>query len=69
MYLLNDLFVNIYYRGKSIGVALINKAKKLCVTLDNKGLAIQKAHDNSAHHLYERLGFKKETDFQFFLED
>lgn len=66
VYLLNDLFVDINYRGKGIGEALINKAKQLCLTENNKGLAIQTAHDNPAQHLYTRLGFEKETDLHFF---
>jgi len=41
MYLLNDLFVKSNYRGKGIGEALINKAKALCETQKNKGLALQ----------------------------
>ena len=66
MYLLNDLFVDKNYRGNGIGKALINKAKQLCTSENNKGLAIQTAFDNPAQHLYERLGFEKDTDLHFF---
>jgi len=66
MYLLNDLFVDSDYRGQGIGEALIEKAKQLCITENNKGLAIQTAFDNPAQHLYERLGFEKDTDLHFF---
>lgn len=66
MYLLNDLFVDANYRGQGIGEALIEKAKQFCVSENNKGLAIQTAFDNPAQYLYERLGFKKDTDLQFF---
>ena len=66
MYLLNDLFVDDNYRSKGIGEALIEKAKQLCITENNKGLAIQTAFDNPAQHLYKRLGFVKETDLHFF---
>ena len=66
MYLLNDLFIDSNYRGQGIGEALINKAKQLCNSENNKGLAIQTAFDNPAQHLYERLGFVKDTDLQFF---
>jgi len=66
MYLLNDLFIEINYRGQGIGEALINKAKQLCVAENNKGLAIQTAHDNPAQHLYKKNGFIKDSDLHFF---
>ena len=66
IYLLNDLFVDGNYRRKGLGEALINKAKQLCVSENNKGLAIQTTFDNPAQHLYEKLGFEKETDLHFF---
>tara|TARA_R110002049_G_scaffold31786_4_gene106950 strand:+ start:763 stop:1203 length:441 start_codon:yes stop_codon:yes gene_type:complete len=66
MYLLNDLFVDSNYRGKGIGQALIKEAKALCISENNKGLAIQTAFDNKAQHLYERLDFEKDTDLHFF---
>lgn len=66
MYILNDLYVHANHRGQGIGEALINRAKHLCQSENNKGLAIQTAFDNPAQHLYERLGFVKDTDLQFF---
>jgi ribosomal protein S18 acetylase RimI-like enzyme len=66
MYVLNDLFVDSNYRRKGIGEALINKAKAFSKEKQLKGLAIQTAYNNPAQHLYERVGFKKDTDLQFF---
>ncbi|MBO6881923.1 MULTISPECIES: GNAT family N-acetyltransferase [Winogradskyella] len=66
MFLLNDLFIDANYRGQGIGEALINKAKQLCISQNNKGLAIQTAHDNPAQNLYKRLGFEADTDLHFF---
>ena len=66
MYLLNDLYVDSNYRNKGIGEALINSAKQLCIDANQKGLAIQTAYDNPAQHLYERLGFVKDTDLHLF---
>ncbi|WP_460219231.1 GNAT family N-acetyltransferase [Psychroserpens sp. MEBiC05023] len=66
MYLLNDLYVYFNYRGQGIGEALINRAKHLCKSENNKGLAIQTAFDNPAQQLYQRLGFVKDTDLHFF---
>ena len=66
MYLLNDLFVDSKHRGQGLGEALIKRAKQLCRDENQKGLAIQTAFDNPAQHLYERLGFIKDTDLHFF---
>ena len=66
MYLLNDLFVDSNYRNKGVGNILIQAAKDLCTKNNYKGLAIQTANNNPAQHLYERVGFKKDTDLQFF---
>jgi len=66
IYLLNDLFVDSNYRGKGIGEALINKAKSFCKENHLKGLVIQTAFNNPAQHLYQRLGFIKDRDLQFF---
>jgi len=66
MYLLNDLYIDSTYRNQGIGEALINQAKQLCKTEKNKGLAIQTAFDNPAQKLYQRLGFKSDTDLHFF---
>jgi len=66
MYLLNDLFVDANNRDQGIGEALIEKAKQLCITENNKGLAIQTAFDNPAQHLYKRLSFEMDTDLHFF---
>lgn len=66
MFVLNDLYVDSNYRNQGIGEALINRAKQLCKDKNQKGLAIQTAFDNPAQYLYERLGFVKDTDLQFF---
>ena len=66
MYLLNDLYVISDCRGNGIGEALINKAKALCETEQNKGLALQTATDNPAQKLYERLGFVLDHDLYYY---
>jgi ribosomal protein S18 acetylase RimI-like enzyme len=66
MYLLNDLFVDANFRGNGIGEALINEAKNHCIKNNLKGLAIQTDPNNPAQHLYQRMGFKKDTDLHFF---
>ncbi len=66
MYILNDLFVIPSHRNKGIGEALLDRAKHLCRSENNKGLGLQTAFDNPAQNLYSRLGFVKETDLFFF---
>lgn len=66
MYILNDLFVDVSCRNNGVGNQLIQAAKDLCVTKKYKGLGIQTEYTNPAQHLYERLGFLKDTDLQFF---
>ncbi len=66
MLLLNDLYIDPEHRGQGIGSSLIYKAKQFCKFSNQKGLAIQTAHDNPAQKLYERLGFKKDLDLHYF---
>jgi GNAT superfamily N-acetyltransferase len=64
--ILNDLYITPDFRGKGVGTALIDTVKNLCENLDQKGIALQTAFDNPAQKLYEREGFKKDTDLQYF---
>lgn len=66
MLILNDLYINPNFRGLGVGTALIDTVKNLCRNLDQKGVALQTAYDNPAQKLYEREGFKKDTDLQYF---
>tara|TARA_R110001632_G_scaffold67518_2_gene158532 strand:+ start:1297 stop:1809 length:513 start_codon:yes stop_codon:yes gene_type:complete len=66
MLVLNDLYINPDFRGLGVGTALIDTVKNLCRDLDQKGIALQTAYDNPAQKLYEREGFKKDTDLQYF---
>ena len=61
-FILNDLFVHSNYRGKGIGEALMNRAKEFAIKENSKGLTLETAIDNPAQKLYERLGWKKDTD-------
>ncbi|MBO0322485.1 GNAT family N-acetyltransferase [Muricauda sp. CAU 1633] len=62
-YILNDLYVSPKFRKKGVGEALLNQAKLHCQEMDFKGLALETALDNPAQKLYERLDWKKDTDY------
>lgn len=62
-YILNDLFVLKKFRGKGIGEELLEAAKELCKKAEYKGLALETAKDNPAQQLYEKLSWKKDTDY------
>ncbi len=65
--ILNDLFVDHKFRNMGIGEALLGKAIDFCKEMDYKGLSLETALDNPARHLYEKLGWKKDTDcFHYF---
>jgi len=66
IYILNDLYVNKAYRKQGVGIALLNKAKQLCIETKFKGLGLQTETTNPAQHLYESLGWKKDPDLQYF---
>ncbi len=66
IFILNDLYVDVNYRKKGIGVALMNQAKAQCKILNYKGIGLQTATTNPAQHLYESLGWKIDSDLQYF---
>ncbi len=66
MFILNDLYVDDSCRNEGVGEALINKVKEMCIGLNYKGLGLQTGNDNPAQKLYERLGFKIDSDLQYF---
>ncbi|WP_343486059.1 GNAT family N-acetyltransferase [Allomuricauda sp. d1] len=62
-YILNDLFVDASCRNEGIGALLLKEAQSFCKEQSFKGLALETAIDNPAQKLYEKLGWKKDTDF------
>ncbi len=62
-YILNDLYVLPEFRGKGIGEELLKTAKVACEENNCKGVALETAKDNPAQRLYEKLNWKKDTDF------
>jgi len=63
MFLLNDLYVDPQYRCKGIGEALLNRGKQYTIENNGKSLILETAIDNPAQHLYERLGWTKDTEY------
>ena len=66
-YILNDLYVSDQARNKGIASMLLTHAQDLCKRQGYKGLALETAMDNPAQHLYEKLGWTKDTEhFHYF---
>jgi len=61
-YILNDLFVTAAARGLGAATALMNHAKAFAIKQGAKGLTLETDMDNPAQKLYERLGWKKDTE-------
>ena len=67
IFILNDLYVATSHRGKKVGEQLLTRAMEYCREKECKGLALETGIDNPAKRLYERLGWKKDTDcFHYF---
>ena len=65
--ILNDLYVLPEHRGKGWGEALLRKAQEYCRRKGWKGLALETGTENPARHLYERLGWERDTHcFHYF---
>lgn len=64
IYLLNDLYVNPYYRKKGIGQALLQAAKCFALEQGATKIMLQTAHDNTpAQKLYESEEYQQESSF------
>ena len=66
-WVLNDLFVNGNARKKGFGEKLIKRAIEFAEETGAKGLFLETGHDNvTAQKLYEKIGFKKETNYFYY---
>ena len=61
-YVLNDLFVSELARGRGVGAALMEHAKKFARATGSKGLTLETSVDNPAQKLYHRMGWVKDTE-------
>lgn len=70
LWLLNDLFVDLRYRGKGVATQLIEAAKELCRRTEAAGLLLETAKDNiPANALYPRTGFNLDVDHNYYTWD
>jgi GNAT superfamily N-acetyltransferase len=62
-WLLNDLYIDPFARGKGVASALLNAAKDFGRSTNSKWLMLQTGATNAAAQaLYEKNGWQKETD-------
>lgn len=67
LWILNDLFVANSARRSGVAKALMERARQLAIATGAKGLALATWIDNtSAQRLYEKLGYRKDTEFCYF---
>lgn len=63
-WILNDLYVDTKARKQGVGEMLLEKAKKYAMATGAKSLSLSTATDNySAQRLYEKNGYKKDSQF------
>jgi ribosomal protein S18 acetylase RimI-like enzyme len=68
-WLLNDLYVSKNYRNKGIATSLLDTAKAFAKETSSKWLLLQTANDNTtAQRVYEKNGWRKETDIFYRLD-
>ncbi|MDP4084851.1 MAG: GNAT family N-acetyltransferase [Bacillota bacterium] len=66
-WLLNDLYVKANARKKGYGEALLKKAISFAQETGAKGISLETGEDNkSAQGLYEKIGFKRETNYFYY---
>jgi ribosomal protein S18 acetylase RimI-like enzyme len=66
-WILNDLYVNASARKKGFGGKLIQKAIEFAEETGAKGLSLETGQENvTAQRLYEKIGFKKESNYFYY---
>ncbi len=70
LWLLNDLYVHPGFRGRGISLALIDKAKELCVATGGCGLILETERSNLVGNaLYPRAGFTQDIEHNYYYWD
>ena len=66
-WVLNDLYVKEQFRGKGAGEKLLHKAIAFSVETDAKGIMLETGKENKkAQRLYEKIGFKRESNYFYY---
>jgi ribosomal protein S18 acetylase RimI-like enzyme len=69
-WLLGDLFTAPAARGRGVGRQLMNTARTFAVLSGAKGMVLETATDNhGAQHLYESLGYVRDTGYYTYCLD
>ena len=69
-WLLGDLFTAPAARGRGVGRQLMNTARAFAVLSGAKGMVLETATDNhGAQHLYESLGYVRDTGYYTYCLD
>jgi ribosomal protein S18 acetylase RimI-like enzyme len=67
-WVLNDLYVKEDGRGKGFGEKLLKKAITFAEETGAKGISLETGKENvTAQKLYEKMGFKRESHYFYFL--
>ncbi len=67
LWLLNDLYVDVNYRGLGISKLLLDQAKKHCIKTKACAILLESEKTNTiANKLYVASGFKKDTSHNFY---
>ena len=67
MWLLNDLYTSSQYRGKGVGTALMEEAKKLCKNTSARGMYLETAKSNKeGNSLYPKVGFQIDEEHNYY---
>jgi ribosomal protein S18 acetylase RimI-like enzyme len=67
LWLLNDLYVNPNYRGRSISILLIDKAKELAMNTNSAGLILETAKSNIiGNKLYAKTDFVLDEEHNYY---
>lgn len=67
-WVLNDLYVKEDGRGKGFGEKLLKKAINFAEETGAKGVSLETGKENlTAQRLYEKIGFKRESHYFYFL--
>ncbi|WP_462413515.1 N-acetyltransferase family protein [Neobacillus sp. Marseille-QA0830] len=66
-WILNDLYVKKHARTQRYGEKLIKRSIEFAKETGAKGISLETADDNyPAQRLYEKIGFKQETNFFYY---